>query len=810
MQIYTIPAFGGGINDNAALFGGMREDESIELVNLALDGRGKMSFRRGCNVTDVLLDAGGSEVKAVLGVWAFASGALAASWQDDATDGLAIDGDLAISAVSALKFKTTATATFYISETQYTKAATDNLTFTAAHTVTQGQLWGAIAIQINAAGTVSTKVVSDPQAYATEAAAIAALPSADASNVLLGYITIQSLVGADWDANTHNMTPAGECDDSNFYNWYEVANSVDLHVSTAQDGTGFAYSSQMYSDVSAIVDLSAQAISAGGGGDAVPDSTWPAGWRMYFCAVDGSQSLKFFANDDSTVYEVTREFRPGEAAEALYPRAVAEFNYHLFAGGYKDASYTGYEVLRYSTPGLIAIDDISSGEEAGESDLREWHQEYFESVGQPGENVMWMAKAGGGLIVGKENNIHKWHGYDSATWGQVHLDGQYGAINAAHVVADNYVYYMSPFGPCRTNGHGPSEFIGHNIQTFVDNVEALDKTVITHDPTKFQVQFWFIDSRIDSSYASKVKTWSYLASAWTETEYFKTQADLGQLTVFSGGVLGTTTVPGPTAGPNTLAATESLESYASCTHEVSITWVNGDTAPTTWTQLYRIKSESAPDTADWPSGGSINNATLVATLGSGVASYQDDITASTSTYGKKYWYQIRHIRNGQYSNWNTDNSDPAATDVSVVVAAAPSAPTAPSGETTTDDSHCDPECGEYYSERVSWTNNHGGHANEQYCSAEVYGWNTQGTPAWELLGTVGTWNGSSTNATSYKWVYNVYIGSSVWTYSKYKIRIIDARQVCGDTYKYSSYTSEVNSAIVAEYDCSECTEEPDR
>lgn len=128
------------------------------------------------------------------------------------------------------KFQTTTTAIYTIAGLNYAKVATDALEFSAAYTINTGtaigQYWGAFLVQINAAGAVSTKAVSADQVYATEAAAIAALPAVDAGNVQLGYIAVRSNAGADpgadpgiaWVAKTGDLDPASDCDEANFYN----------------------------------------------------------------------------------------------------------------------------------------------------------------------------------------------------------------------------------------------------------------------------------------------------------------------------------------------------------------------------------------------------------------------------------------------------------------------------------------------------------------------------------------------------------------------------------------------------------------
>lgn len=124
-------------------------------------------------------------------------------------DGLLVHGTITATASDSVKFKTTTTAVYTLSGVTYTKAATDNLTFTAAHTVNAaagaGQFYGIILLQINAAGTVSTKVPAADQVYTSSPLAIAALPSADALNTALGYILIYTKEARAWTANTSDV-----------------------------------------------------------------------------------------------------------------------------------------------------------------------------------------------------------------------------------------------------------------------------------------------------------------------------------------------------------------------------------------------------------------------------------------------------------------------------------------------------------------------------------------------------------------------------------------------------------------------------
>lgn len=137
------------------------------------------------------------------------------------------------------QFKTTTTALYRIAAAQYSKAAATALTFTAAHTVTASK-FGCILVQVNAAGTVSTKVVSATQAHNTAALALAALPAPDAGNVALGYIAIANNAG-DWVANTDDLT-----------------NGSDLTTATFVDGPangGTPVSFGLVSEATGLVDV---------------------------------------------------------------------------------------------------------------------------------------------------------------------------------------------------------------------------------------------------------------------------------------------------------------------------------------------------------------------------------------------------------------------------------------------------------------------------------------------------------------------------------------------------------------------------
>lgn len=117
----------------------------------------------------------------------------------------------AIAAATNVKFRV-GNFLYTINGAVYVKSAATAIVFSAAHVVSLDK-WGAILVQINATGTVSTKVgeatPTTPMAYTNQAAARAALPAPDAGNVEVGVIIIEAGAAA-WDANTDDLIAASD------------------------------------------------------------------------------------------------------------------------------------------------------------------------------------------------------------------------------------------------------------------------------------------------------------------------------------------------------------------------------------------------------------------------------------------------------------------------------------------------------------------------------------------------------------------------------------------------------------------------
>ncbi len=188
---------------DASFVVGVETVDAITINGQALDTAGADAVARAVLTAYLSSDASGDVLASPPeGLAAGTDGTLLAGGPAGLTE-LLRKGTLAIDATPE-KFKTTSIAAYRIGGVVYTKAATTAIVFTAAHVVTASK-FAVILIQINAAGTVSTKVPLATQAYNSAPLALAALPSPDAGNVSLGYIAIAAKA-ATWTANTDDLT----------------------------------------------------------------------------------------------------------------------------------------------------------------------------------------------------------------------------------------------------------------------------------------------------------------------------------------------------------------------------------------------------------------------------------------------------------------------------------------------------------------------------------------------------------------------------------------------------------------------------
>lgn len=92
------------------------------------------------------------------------------------------------------------------------KAITDNNHFSSAFTINAaaaaGLFWGAVRVQMDLLGVITTKVVSANQVFATEAQALVSVPLNDPGKINLGTMTIQTKTAEAFTANTTDLDDA--------------------------------------------------------------------------------------------------------------------------------------------------------------------------------------------------------------------------------------------------------------------------------------------------------------------------------------------------------------------------------------------------------------------------------------------------------------------------------------------------------------------------------------------------------------------------------------------------------------------------
>lgn len=230
--------FAGGYAGSVAFTIGTETTNAITVSGVVKDGTAKAAAVRTSLRAYFSADANGDTI---LPHYQMPSGGYAIGTNGlivlgaQSREGLINKGTLAIDATPE-KFKTTSIAKYRVNGSEFTKAATTAILFTAAHVVTTSK-FAVILIQVNAAGTVSSKVPVTPQAYNSAALALAALPAPDTGNVPLGYIAIAAKA-ATWTANTDDLTNGSDLTTATFVDAPENGYFPhSFHVTTEANGT---------------------------------------------------------------------------------------------------------------------------------------------------------------------------------------------------------------------------------------------------------------------------------------------------------------------------------------------------------------------------------------------------------------------------------------------------------------------------------------------------------------------------------------------------------------------------------------------
>jgi hypothetical protein len=116
--------------------------------------------------------------------------------------------------------------TFNIAGVPETKAAVAAGTAPGAQTVT-ADMWALYILSIAAGGTITvTPAAANVAGYATEALAIAAIPSTPANQALMGYVTVQTAAGLAWIAATDAFAGGAAGNPALTTNYYDDAGVI--------------------------------------------------------------------------------------------------------------------------------------------------------------------------------------------------------------------------------------------------------------------------------------------------------------------------------------------------------------------------------------------------------------------------------------------------------------------------------------------------------------------------------------------------------------------------------------------------------
>lgn len=117
----------------------------------------------------------------------------------------------------------TALVQYVIKGVAYQKAAVTAGTTLAAGTIPIDK-WGLYLLSIDSAGTITCTAAADnfTTGYATEAAAIAALPATPANNASLGYATVQTASGTTFVGGTDSLAGGGSGNVANATNYTDT------------------------------------------------------------------------------------------------------------------------------------------------------------------------------------------------------------------------------------------------------------------------------------------------------------------------------------------------------------------------------------------------------------------------------------------------------------------------------------------------------------------------------------------------------------------------------------------------------------
>lgn len=346
--------------------------------------------------------------------------------------------------------------------------------------------------------------------------------------------------------------------------------------------------------------------------------------RLYVADFDEQQVTKFW--DGTSINSLQVDFDNSGSAEDVKFHYVFPYQFHLWGAGFYQGTTGRKEMLRFSRPGLIPEDDPDTG--AGT--LVEWWARDFRSVGRRGDKILNIGGSGGPMILFKNFQTFALFGYDSQSWAIRQLSERAGAVGpyASASTGDGHCFFWSDRGPMVTDGQEVID-LSESVRKHVLEAEVSDKNVVGFSPDDGLVYFGY--PRGGSTDPDYWLCFDKERRTWQE----------GDALAIGGGVLGikhlvavpSTSLPGPIGAPSSLALTVVDE------NSIDVTWVNGDIALDTVTEVY-FGTSAAPTTI------------FGSPLGSGITTVRiSGLTAKTT-----YFVRARHKRNTIFSGYSNEPS----------------------------------------------------------------------------------------------------------------------------------------------------------
>ena len=357
--------------------------------------------------------------------------------------------------------------------------------------------------------------------------------------------------------------------------------------------------------------------------------------RLYISDVDGGNDTVYW--NDSTIVNVTEDLNDDNTKENLRFNVMLSYNYHLMGTGFlQGGASVRNEMLRISRPGLIAENEP----DVTYNPSREWWSIDRRSIGTRGEAVTGYGYAGGSAILTKRRQVYALFGSDINSFAVRLISEFQGAVgHRAIAFHGGLTFGWGDNGPWMTDGQQLID-IGKDIRKTIQDVGFSTDIQVGVSPDeghKGLVYFWV--PAAGGTDPSQWVAFDISSQRFTTGAGYKAAAtalDIGAL-----GTIADDSLSGPTAAPSSLVATGSGGSVPACS-QIDLAWVNGDTSLQITTDIHRGTS----------TGFAINEASRIATVGSGVASYANDGLAQSTTY----YYVVRHKKNSIYSaNSNEDN-----------------------------------------------------------------------------------------------------------------------------------------------------------